>query len=279
MNVVVLADQSPANAWLIRAIEQAVTLRAIIRPDRTAPRSTPTTTRAPASSAPISPTQRVLRRVRRLYFDRIDRAAERRLSHLLFPDGALPTPNAEIICVPAWDINGITTQDALRALAPDLLVVSGAPILKPAIHSIARYGTVNLHFGISPNYRGMHTINTPWHAQDYAHVGATLHYIDDGIDTGPVLFRVYPAITGDDDVVSVEAKITQCAANALCEFLSFIAAAPLGHRSPGRQFIETGRLVRFNDRSIRTDVASRVGHISGTRAPVTEARVELFYRE
>ena len=279
MNVVVLADRSPTNAWLIRALEQAVTLRAIIRPDWTAPRPAPISTRAPASTAPISPTQRILRRVRRLYFDRVDPAAERRLSHLLFPGGALPSPKAEVVCVPAWDINDVTTAEILRALDPDLLVVSGAPILRPAIHSIARYGTVNLHFGISPNYRGMHTISTPWHSRDYAHVGATLHYIDDGIDTGPVLFRVYPALTGDDDVVSVEAKITRCAADALCDFLSYMTAAPLGSRSPGRQFLETGRLVRFNDRSVRADIAARVRRIAGARAPETDARVELYYRQ
>jgi methionyl-tRNA formyltransferase len=174
-------------------------------------------------------------------------------------------------------MNSDATQAAIAALEPELLVVSGAPILRPNIYHLAPLGTVNLHFGISPIYRGMHTLETPWKRQDYAHIGATAHFINDGIDAGPVLFRVFPSMQPTDDLPAVEARVVRDIASALSDFLAWLKEHRTAMPATGREFPETGRLVRFHDRRIRDDVRSRVQRLAGARAPLLASRVETFY--
>jgi methionyl-tRNA formyltransferase len=274
MNVIVIADDTPANAWLIREIERQHEIRSILRPDWNAVRATAQPSRKPVSS---SVGTRLTRQLRARYFAALDSADASRLETLLFPDGPPSAPRADVWTVPAWDINGTAVLERLTALAPDLVVVSGAPILKSNIFGIPRLATVNLHFGISPEYRGMHTIVTPWQRGDFAHVGATLHRITDRIDDGPVLFRIYPALDSRDDHISAEAKIVRLAASTLNEMLSWLAprAATLDS-IPGRAQPKTGELIRYHDRTISAQLRSVFAR---RRAPNQAQRVERWYED
>ena len=275
MNVVLIADDGPANAWLIAEVERAHAIQLIIRPDWSALR--PALHPAGRARAAASPVARVTRALRRGYFEPRDRAATARLAQALFESGRLPRPRAMVETVPAWDINGPATEAMLRHAAPDLVVVSGAPILRSNIYGLPRLGTVNLHFGISPAYRGMHTLLLPWQRRDYEHLGATLHCIDEGIDSGPVLFRVYPELTPADDLVAVEARIVRLAAGELSGFLTTLGAGSWSVPLLGRTMGSSGVLVRFHDRTIRADLGDRVRRIAGQRVPSRAARVERFY--
>jgi methionyl-tRNA formyltransferase len=83
------------------------------------------------------------------------------------------------------------TPDGLSRLAdhrPDLIIsVRYRRILKDA--AIAKFGVLNLHSGLLPEYRGM--MATFWAMlNDEPTIGSTLHYIVDGtIDTGPIIGR------------------------------------------------------------------------------------------
>ncbi len=269
LRVVLIADDSSANRWLIPQIERHHALQTILRPDWTVPRPNPASGRRS-----IALGARVLGRIRARYFASRDAADSARLTQLLFTGDAVPTLCAPIWTVPAWSINSVEVQDRLRALAPDLIIVSGAPILRPNIFRIAKLGTLNLHFGISPDYRGMHTIVTPLQRRDFAHVGATIHFVSEGIDDGPAVVRLYPALASDDDHVSVEAKILRIAAtelNALLAWCTRMSAAVAPH---GRMLSGPGVLIRFSDRTIRADVRARLRKI---RVPGTAERVERYY--
>ena len=273
MTVVFIADDSPANAWLIREVERQRVIAAIVRPDWDAVR--PSRTSGVRPSPPSTPA-RLMRRLRAQYFAWRDAASRQRLAQALF-HGELPVaPRAPVWSVPAWEINAFTTAERIRALNPAVIVVSGAPMLRSNIYTMPRCGTVNLHVGICPNYRGMHTIITPLQRGDYAHLGATLHEVDDGVDSGPVLFRVYPDLTPDDTPESIEAKIVQRSATVVCEFLSRLDAGPREARIAGRRFTEPGQLVRFHDRRIRDDLQFRLRRMMGERPPTLPGRVEGF---
>ena len=276
MNLVLIADEGPANAWLIRELEAAHSICSIIRPDWTVPRPAG---RVTTGSAPIigSPFARITRALSRRYFARHDHAAAKRLAVALFGKNPLPEPRATVAPVPSWDVNGAATEALLRDAAPDLIIVSGAPMLRANIFGLPRLGTVNLHYGISPEYRGMHTLLVPWQRRDYDHIGATLHTIDEGIDSGPVLFRVYPALTPADDLVSVEAKIARQAASALCGFLTSLRTWPTAMPLRGQLQASSGVFLRFHDRTISAHLADRAGRLTGDRVPVREARIERFY--
>ena len=71
-------------------------------------------------------------------------------------------------------------------------------ILRKHFFSFPRLGTINCHAGKLPFYRGRNILN--WALiNDEKEFGITVHYIDDGIDTGDiVLQRAYPISDSDD---------------------------------------------------------------------------------
>ena len=84
-------------------------------------------------------------------------------------------------------VNGDDAREVINSLHPDIIIQAGAGILKRQIFSISRVATLNLHHGIAPLIRGMNSIYWALWEREPTWVGATIHIIDDGIDTGPVL--------------------------------------------------------------------------------------------
>jgi folate-dependent phosphoribosylglycinamide formyltransferase PurN len=75
----------------------------------------------------------------------------------------------------------------LEKWSPDLLVFTGGNILRKDLLAVPRLGVLNLHLGLLPEVRGMST--PEWSLLQGIPVGVTIHYIDAGIDTGPILQR------------------------------------------------------------------------------------------
>lgn len=85
------------------------------------------------------------------------------------------------------DINSPEALELLRGLEPDLVLsVRFSLIFKRPAMDIARLGTWNVHPGALPRYAGLFA---PFRSlvEGQESIGCTLHRIDDGIDTGPVV--------------------------------------------------------------------------------------------
>ncbi len=108
-----------------------------------------------------------------------------------------------------WSRSGITPIDvphlnhadarsAIASLQPDILVRVSGGILKRETFALARLVTLNIHHGQAPRIRGMWSI--PWGIVKGRRewIGATVHVIDDGIDTGPILWRGAPQLAPGD---------------------------------------------------------------------------------
>jgi hypothetical protein len=80
----------------------------------------------------------------------------------------------------------------LRSLRPDLGIVFACYRLRRSLFSIPRLGTLNLHLGKAPEFRG----SSPGFYELLAgvpEVGVTVHRVDDGLDSGPILLqRTFP---------------------------------------------------------------------------------------
>ena len=84
------------------------------------------------------------------------------------------------------DVHAPEVLAQVRAAAPDLGVIYGAPILEPALFEIPALGTLGIHHGRVPQYRGKKT--TFWeiyHGERVA--GVTIQHVERGIDTGAVV--------------------------------------------------------------------------------------------
>lgn len=85
-------------------------------------------------------------------------------------------------------INGHSGIETINEFAPDLIVsIRFGLILQPAVIGIPKFGVINLHSGVLPQYRGvMATFRAM--QQNQAEYGTTLHYINDsGIDSGEII--------------------------------------------------------------------------------------------
>jgi methionyl-tRNA formyltransferase len=92
----------------------------------------------------------------------------------------------EVVRVPS--LNGEEARDALRRLGADVAVSLDNTIIREATFSLPAHGTINVHHGAVPEYRGGPPVF--WELRDGGDtVGFTVHLIDAGIDTGPVLAR------------------------------------------------------------------------------------------
>lgn len=80
--------------------------------------------------------------------------------------------------------------DLVRSLSPDLVIsIRYRKILKAEFITLPKYGVINLHSGLLPEYRGAMATFWTMMNQDRL-IGSTLHYISDpGIDTGKVIAR------------------------------------------------------------------------------------------
>ncbi len=89
--------------------------------------------------------------------------------------------------------NGADAVQAMRLLRPDVIIQAGAGILRPLVFQTARLGTVNLHHGIAPLIRGMNSIYWALSERRADWLGSTVHWVDEGVDTGAVL--AYASVT------------------------------------------------------------------------------------
>lgn len=96
---------------------------------------------------------------------------------------------------------------AVHDLRPDVLFVwSYSMLLAAELIDMAPNGAVNLHGGVLPEYRGGHVMN--WAIiNGERESAATLHYIDAGIDTGPVIAEQRFPIEWRDDITSVQVRL------------------------------------------------------------------------
>lgn len=94
--------------------------------------------------------------------------------------------------------NEVGEIETMSGLAPDVVLVFGTGILRRALIDAFEGRILNLHLGLSPYYRGAGTNFWPLANREPEYVGVTIHYLDAGIDSGPIIVHVRPEIrTGD----------------------------------------------------------------------------------
>ena len=91
----------------------------------------------------------------------------------------------------------------VRDLNPDLLVLGFVTAFVPLeMIEVATHGGINYHPSLLPKFRGGSAIN--WAIiNGEIETGVTIHFIDEGVDTGPILLQEKVDITADDTVKSV----------------------------------------------------------------------------
>lgn len=119
----------------------------------------------------------------------------------------------------------INSNEFLKLLSSyncDLFVsMSFNQIFKTKIINMPKYKTINCHAGKLPFYRGRNILN--WALiNDEIEFGITVHFIDEGIDTGDIILqRTFPITDSDDYSTLLEVSYLECANilyDAICMF-------------------------------------------------------------
>jgi methionyl-tRNA formyltransferase len=121
------------------------------------------------------------------------------------------------------DVNGDETQQLLRDLAPDVVVLGGSSrLVKPNVMRLAKVGMLNSHPGLLPDYRGMDVVG--WAIYNADPVGATCHFIDEGADTGPILKREVVPFKKGESLLEIRVRVMRVAAKIMVLALGEVIA-------------------------------------------------------
>lgn len=86
-------------------------------------------------------------------------------------------------------VNDPSCWELVRSLAPRAVVINGTRILSARTIAALGVPVLNTHVGITPMYRGVHGAYWALAQGDPQHCGVTVHLVDEGIDTGGILYQ------------------------------------------------------------------------------------------
>lgn len=118
--------------------------------------------------------------------------------------------------------------DILREAGVAVLFQNGAGILHSPLIRLAPRGVINVHHGYLPDIRGCQSIAWGLLEDHPEWIGVSVHLIDEGIDTGPVLKRRHLTAAPGDTYPKLFAKATLLGGQLLIEALTDLSE---GHRS------------------------------------------------
>jgi formyltetrahydrofolate-dependent phosphoribosylglycinamide formyltransferase len=96
-------------------------------------------------------------------------------------------------------------SSAIAEWEPDLVVLAGfMRVLAPGV--VNRFRIVNTHPALLPAFPGAHAIRDAL-AAGVPVTGVTVHWVDEGVDTGPVIAQVRVPVEPGDDEDSLRARV------------------------------------------------------------------------
>jgi len=91
------------------------------------------------------------------------------------------------------DLNDPVVVQGLEKIQPDLVVFTGGGLLRKDVLARSGQGVLNCHMGVLPGYRGRDVVEWPLVEGQFDCVGLTVHFMDEGVDTGDIL-RIRPTL-------------------------------------------------------------------------------------
>lgn len=100
-----------------------------------------------------------------------------------------------------------TLKETLISLEPELIVLSGfMRILSADIVRAFPHRIINIHPALLPQYPGLNTHERVLQAGDKEH-GTTVHFVDEGLDTGPIIAQKKLRVLPDDTPASLQQRV------------------------------------------------------------------------
>ncbi|MEJ1197103.1 MULTISPECIES: phosphoribosylglycinamide formyltransferase [unclassified Streptomyces] len=132
----------------------------------------------------------------------------------------------------AWDT---ALAEAVAAHEPDLVVSAGFMKIVGK-EFLARFGGrfVNTHPALLPSFPGAHGVRDAL-AYGARVTGCTVHFVDDGVDTGPIIAQGVVEIRDEDDESALHERIKEVERRLLVDVVGRLARN--GYRIEGRKVV------------------------------------------
>ena len=112
-------------------------------------------------------------------------------------------------------------------LDPDLIILAGFMKLLPKSF-VAKFSPriINIHPALLPNFPGAHAVRDAL-ASGAKETGATVHIVDEGVDTGPILAQEAVTVLPADDENTLHERIKLVEHKLLIDTVKFLASKHL----------------------------------------------------
>jgi folate-dependent phosphoribosylglycinamide formyltransferase PurN len=138
------------------------------------------------------------------------------------------------------DQNSPRAVAQLKQWSPDLAIFTGGNILRDEVLKVPRLGILNSHLALLPEIRGMSS--PEWSLLCEVPLGITIHFMDSGVDTGPILLRrEFAGADGCESLADLRNKMIAEGIELIAEAVAgldrgTISAAEQVDREKDRQF-------------------------------------------
>lgn len=151
------------------------------------------------------------------------------------------------------DVNSEEIKQKIITLAPDLIIsVHLRKVLKKEIFSLAKIAAINVHPSLLPKYRGL----SPQH-QVLIHgekeSAVTIHYIEEGIDTGDIVIQKRFEIEDDDYIADVQFKMLAIYKTLMVDAVRLLQDKNFKATKQSQEGISYFGAVKKKDREIKLD--------------------------
>ena len=150
----------------------------------------------------------------------------------------------------------------MREIGADLGVVLGTNILKESVFSIPRLGSINLHQGLAPYYRGGPTVF--WELfNGESEVGVTVHFVAAKVDTGdivvqetlPLVYDYAHGLNYEEFIAEYRERLSERAAELVPAAVRMLAE---GTANLQRQDLELGKRYRLPVKKEKDELRRRL---------------------
>ena len=87
------------------------------------------------------------------------------------------------------DVNVAESEEFVRQVAPNVIVLAGAPIVRKNIFKLAKDIAINMHLGITPKYQGCNPFIWAIANRDFDNIGFTIHHVAPKVDSGTIILQ------------------------------------------------------------------------------------------
>ena len=152
------------------------------------------------------------------------------------------------------DIHAQASLALVKDFGPDLGLSLAAPVLRPPLFSIPALGTINLHQGKVPDYRGMPPAF--WELwNDEQSVGCTVHWVEEKLDTGDIIRQTTVGRAKFSTVPGLQLQLDEIGVNLMREAVKdILLGTPRRHpQEPGGNTYRKPTLVQVADLTRRLE--------------------------